>query len=157
MPHSHSSSFANACVVCVPREVETGVEQRRGSGEEGCCSVQATSSATLGPDLDCLREFPLLTPVRCCLAGMGRRGQTGQGCGREEKVCSSLKCSQFTIPGHSLPFLLSVASTIRRLPRLLQGGLISCPDRVVQGFRVKLKMFCFPLYLMGLPPSRDGC
>lgn len=130
--------------------------REEGRGEEGCCSVQATS-ATLGPDLDRLGEFPLLTPVRCCLAGMGRRGQTVQGRLREEKVCSSSKCSQFTIPGHSLPFLLlSVAYTVPRLPRLRQGGLISCPDMVVQGFRVKLKMFCFPLYLMGLPPARDG-
>lgn len=123
-------------------------------GEEGCCSVQATS-ATLGPDLDSLGEFPLLTPVRCCLAGMGRRGQTGQRRVREEKVCSTLKCSQFTIPGHSLPFLLlAVASTILRL---LEGGLISCPDAGVQGFRAKLKMSCFPLYLMKLSAIREGC
>lgn len=135
--------------MCVGRwEQEWSREEER--GEEGWCSVQATSAA-LGPDLHGLGEFPLLTPA--CLAGMGRRGQTGQGRVREEKVCSTLKCSQFTIPGHSLPLLSSVASTILRL---LEGGLISCPDAGVQGFRAKLKMLCFPLYFVKLSATREG-
>lgn len=41
---------------------------------------------TSGPDLDSLGEFPLHTPVRCCLAGMGRRGQVARRFVREEKV-----------------------------------------------------------------------
>lgn len=41
-------------------------------------TVQATS-APLGPDLDALVAFPLHSPVRCCLAAMGRRGQLARG------------------------------------------------------------------------------
>jgi len=48
---------------------------------------------------------------------------TVQGPVREEKVCSTLKCSQFTILGHSFPFLLLFVTSA--IPRLLKGDMIS--------------------------------
>lgn len=88
------------------------------------------------------------------LSGWDREAEPAvQGPVREEKVCSTLKCSQFTIPGHSLPFLL--LSVVSAIPRLVEGGVISFALTWKSQVSVKLKMQYFPLYLIALPATKE--
>lgn len=97
----------------------------------------------------------ILTHPSWMLSGWDREAEPAvQGPVREEKVCSTLKCSQFTIPGHSLPFLL--LSVVSAIPRLVEGGVISFALTRKSQVSVKLKMQYFPLYLIALPATKEG-
>lgn len=89
------------------------------------------------------------TPVGCCLAGMGRWSQLSRGV-REEKVCRTLKCSQFTILGHSFSFLLLFVTYHSKTPEVRHYLFASLE------VPVKLKMQYCPLYLITLPATKEG-
>lgn len=89
-------------------------EERKGEERKGvvlCGHICNTRARLAGS------ERVTLTQPSWMLSGWdGEVEPTVQGRVREEKVCRTLKCSQFTILGHSFPFLLlSVTSTIPRL------------------------------------------
>lgn len=96
------------------RGEERREEERRGEERKGvvlCGHICNTRARLAGS------ERVTLTHPSWMLSGWdGEVEPTVQGRVREEKVCRTLKCSQFTILGHSFSFLLLfVTSTIPRL------------------------------------------